>query len=145
MKLYAVRDRLIGYFLQPFPAHTDKDVLASCANAINREDNRDPIAQTPHHFEIWKLAEINDETGKVTGDPELLADCSSLVRGGIRETHGQDARADQSGKRLGTRPTQPEHPPGHPGANGSPPAGAQGAETLATPGTHQKPGGIPPN
>lgn len=136
MNIYAVRDRLIGYFLQPFPAHTDKEVLASCANAINREDNRDPIAQTPHHFEIWRLASINEETGKVTGDPEFLADCSGLVRGNLREggERGEQtvALAEASRGGASTRP----------GLDGNP---VERAPPLATqaedrPGTKTHPG-----
>lgn len=93
MKLYSVRDKLIGYFIAPFTAHNDNEVLASCARAINQEDNRDPIAQTPSHFELWKLAEINDETGKVTGDPEFLTNCSDLVRERVRKTDGPGGAA----------------------------------------------------
>lgn len=82
MNIYAIRDRLIDYFMQPFAAHSDKDVLNSLANMLSRENSNDPVAQAPHHFEIWKLCEIDQDTGWVTGKPDFLADCSTLVRTG---------------------------------------------------------------
>lgn len=96
MNLYAIRDRLIGYFMRPFPAETNFGVLAAISKAINDEDNNDALAKTPHHFEIWKLGEFNEETGKLTSQPEFLADCTSLVREGIRPGRagrGQEAQS----------------------------------------------------
>lgn len=80
MRLYAIRDRLIGYYMTPFAAPGDKDVLASLAQTINSGDNNVPLAQAPHHYEIWRLAEINEETGEVTPGREFIGDGSSLIR-----------------------------------------------------------------
>lgn len=86
MKLYALRDRLIGYYLQPFTGPDEHGVKASLAETING-DVQHALTKSPHHFELHELAEIDQETGKVTPTgPKLIADCSSLIREDIRET-----------------------------------------------------------
>lgn len=82
-QLYAVRDRLIDYFMKPFAAPNDKEVLASLAVAINQGEGNSALEQTPHHFEIWRLGSVT-ETGDLRPGKELLATCDSLVRGSIR-------------------------------------------------------------
>lgn len=136
MKIYAVRDRLIDYFLKPFIADSDKQVLASAAAAINLEDNRDPIAQTPSHFEIWRLGEIDENTGNVKATPELLADASSLLRPGLRE--GRE-RGEQTVALTESQRGGPSLRPGLDGnAHERAPAGATQAE--ARPGEKTHPG-----
>lgn len=84
LNLYAIRDRLIGYFMQPFPGPSDHQVKAAVANNVNNQEGTHAINQAPHQFELWRLAGIDEETGKVTGEPEYLCDLASLVRGGVR-------------------------------------------------------------
>lgn len=91
MKLYAIRDKMIDYFQPPFVANGDNDVLASVAIVVNTQDKTNAINQAPHHYEIYQLAEINSETGDVTACKIFIADASSLVRGGIRNTAHSDA------------------------------------------------------
>lgn len=83
MHIYAIRDRLIDYYLRPFAANDDKEVMASIATGINQGDQNSALAQTPHHFEIWRLGSVT-ETGDIRPGKELIADCASLVRGSIR-------------------------------------------------------------
>lgn len=86
LKLYAIRDRLIGYFMQPFPGPSDHQVKAAVANNLNNGEANHAINVAPHQFELWRLAGFNEETGKVTGEPEYLCDLSSLVRDRVRAT-----------------------------------------------------------
>jgi len=81
VKIYAIKDRLIGYFLTPFIAPSDKEIMGGIAHEINRPDNLAAIAQSPHHFEIYTLGEIDDE-GNITVRKEFICDCGSLVRTG---------------------------------------------------------------
>ncbi|QCQ85021.1 nonstructural protein [Blackfly microvirus SF02] len=83
MKIYAVRDRLIDYFQQPFAAPGDKEVLTAISAAVNTEGNDNAIAQAPHHYEVWRLGEVDDQ-GHINASKEFLADVSSLVRRNIR-------------------------------------------------------------
>lgn len=87
MKIYAVRDRLLDYYMQPFAGPDDKAVLASVARMVNAQGEMSDIAQAPHHFEVWELG-VLDEEGHLTPTRKLLADCASLVRPNLRErTH----------------------------------------------------------
>lgn len=83
VQIYAIRDRLIDYFMQPFVGPDDKSVLASVARLINQGEITSDIAQAPHHFEVWKLGEVTEE-GNLCPDRQLLADCSSLIRADLR-------------------------------------------------------------
>lgn len=110
MRLYALRDRLIDYFMRPFTAETDAQVLASVASTVNNQEGTDAIHTNPHQFEIWRLAEIDEKTGHIKPAHEYLADAASLVRGGIR---------DRGPGRPGTAPLHAAADSG-----GKPPAGA---------------------
>lgn len=78
MYIYAIRDRLLDYFQTPFVAPGDNEVKASVSQAIMGE-NQSAIAQTPHHFEVWKIAEVDDE-GYINPIRELVCDVSALIR-----------------------------------------------------------------
>lgn len=84
MKIYAIRDRLIDYFMQPFFGPSDKQVLAAIAQTVNDQEGKSAINQTPQHFEVWRLGEIDEQTGQVEGDREYLADAASLIRDRVR-------------------------------------------------------------
>jgi len=96
MKIYAIRDRLLDYFMQPFAGPDDKNVLAAVARTVNEQDNLSDIAQAPHHYEIWQLGEV-DQEGHITATRALIADCSSLIRTGVRERPGADTRGSAPG------------------------------------------------
>lgn len=84
MKLYAIRDRLLDFYMQPFLGPDDKPVLAALSNQISQEDNTDAISKAPHQFEVWKLADINEEA-HVIPNKQLIATCDSLIRRNFRE------------------------------------------------------------
>jgi len=83
LKLYALRDRLLDYYKQPFLGPGDKTVMASLANMINNEGDSD-FVQAPHHFELWTLAEVH-ESGEVIAAKEFICDCAGLVRKNLRD------------------------------------------------------------
>jgi len=119
MNIYAVRDRLIDYYLHPFAAHTDKEVMGALATAINREGNMDAIAQAPHHFEIWKIG-IIIENGNIQPCKELLGTADSLVRPSV-----------------GGEP--PKTSPGTPALTGGPRGAQERSDAIALP-TNARPG-----
>lgn len=84
MKLYAVRDRLLEIFQQPFVAHSDSQVMSSLAKVVNSQEEGNVITATPGDFELWSLADIEEETGRVKADPKFLANCARFVRGSVR-------------------------------------------------------------
>lgn len=83
MKIYAVRDRLIDYFQQPFAAIGDHEVQAAISQQISSGDPN-AISQAPQHFELWILA-IVQENGHIEPHRELVCEISSLVRRNVRE------------------------------------------------------------
>jgi len=144
MKIYAIRDRLIDYYMQPFLGPDDKNVLASVARLINQGEITSDIAQAPHHFEVWGLGEVQED-GTITAHRELLADCSSLIRTGLRESPADGRGNTTTPQRQRTHSDAPSRNGAHPGTHHSPvpitppePAGA--AEEL--PEAHR--GGYPP-
>lgn len=79
MNIYALKDRMIDYFLAPFAAAKDQDVMAAISQRINNVSDQDPLAQAPHHFELWRLGQVTDQ-GHLEANREFLADCSTLIR-----------------------------------------------------------------
>lgn len=129
MKLYALRDRLIGYYLQPFTAENDNAVKASLAETING-DHPHALTKSPHHFELWCLLEINQETGCIVDaepEPEFICDCSSLVREDFRE------------RGVPRNPAMPRIAPNRQGA----PIGAQGGPSAQNGSTPRSPPAAP--
>lgn len=141
MKLYALRDRMLAYFLRPFVADSHFQVLASLSETIN-SDKETTIQAAPHHFELWCLAEIDEETGRVTGTPEFLQDCAGLVRERIRP------RGESAGQPPSTPTRRAQGAPGD-REGGTAPTGAaarNGALTtaLAAPENDPRSGGSTP-
>lgn len=79
MKIYAVRDRMLDYYLHPFAAPDDKQVMGGIAQQVNNPEQMEAIAQAPQHFEIWKLGEVLDNGDLVT-NREIICNCQQLVR-----------------------------------------------------------------
>lgn len=113
MNLYAIHDRLIDHWMQPFVGNSDKEVMAAISQAINHPETTHAIAQAPHHYEIYKIGEVFE--GHIKPCREFVADCSTLVRTSIRQ--GPDPRGtalqaatganqDQAGRAPGNGKTQ---------------------------------------
>ncbi|QXP08024.1 MAG: nonstructural protein [Arizlama microvirus] len=126
MKIYAIRDRLLDYYMQPFAGPEDKAVLASIARMINTQGEQSDIAQAPHHFEVWELGEIDDE-GHINPTRKLIADCSSLVRPNIRERDQRRSAEDSPTAEIG-RGTPPSTYPDARAAQRPPQAAPPAAE-----------------
>jgi len=77
--IYAIRDRLLDHLMQPFVAPNDKVVLASISEAINNPDNKHAISQAPHHYEIYKLGEVQED-GTLVPKMDFISEASSLIR-----------------------------------------------------------------
>lgn len=121
--IYAVRDRLIDWFMRPFPANSDKEVLGAIAQQVNSEE-LNGIAQAPHHYEVWKLCEVTDN-GHVKEARVLIADCSSLIRSDLRKRHhtGDNQVPEAAGREPGPPGRNPyntgsRHPSGQTGTQG---------------------------
>lgn len=142
MKIFAVRDRLLDYYMQPFVGPSHKEVQAALARTVNNFEDTNGISQAPHHFELWELGEITEE-GHITPTRILICDCASLVRAGVRSRAEREGR--EAAEAAGPDPAQ------HRG-NGSPGGAQRGpvphpapAEEAATGEVRRSPqGGYPP-
>lgn len=86
MKIFALRDRLIDYYMTPFAAPEDRQVMAAIATNINSDQgphNAD-IKSNPHQFEIWCLAEVKED-GHIEPEKYLVCNCAQLIRRSVRE------------------------------------------------------------
>lgn len=137
MRIYAIRDRLIDYFMTPFAAPNDKEVLGSVAYQINVQEDGNAIAQAPHHYEIWVLAEVQDD-GHITPHRELICDCASLVRRDIRGGTAGRPGAPEAGEPAGVRKGTAGAAPGEARAEAGDLPDA--AEAEGSPGTKTDPG-----
>jgi len=129
MRLYAIRDRLLDYFLQPFIGPSDRQVKAAVADNVNNQESQHAVSKAPHQFELWRLAFIDETTGQVEGEREYLCDLNSLVRGGIRE--GGDAAAAALATAARERAEAPGRTGGTTGAHEPPATQPTPAERLA--------------
>lgn len=87
MKIYAIRDRLIDYWQQPFAGPDDKAVMQALARSVNNGDTTNDIAQAPHHFELHQLGEVSED-GHLIPERRFICDCAQLVRGRVRDQPG---------------------------------------------------------
>lgn len=139
MKLYAIRDRLLDYYQQPFAAHADTDVLAALSRTISNGGD-DVIAQAPQHFEIWRLGHVT-ETGHLDdSDRELLADLSALIRTRRPTTTATERElqtAQERSQGAPQRPGETANAEQRPAQDPTPPTDGTGAqEHRGTDGTH---------
>jgi hypothetical protein len=88
MKIYAIHDRLIDFWMRPFAAPDNKEVMHSLATQVNNDENVNPINQAPHQFDLYELGHI-DEQGNLHAERKQICTLSSLIRAraGQPETH----------------------------------------------------------
>lgn len=143
MKIYAIRDRLIDYYMTPFCAESDRQVMASLSTNISNPENLNAIAQCPQHFELYRLAEVDEETGNLTAKKEFLGDLTSFVRPGIRATRepGTDKGPADAGRHQGP----PGRLAGDTSAESRPAQGPPPATRSAAEGPHPAHRGVPSN
>jgi len=79
VKIYAIHDRLIEFWMRPFAAPDAKEVMHSLATQVNTNDVN-PISQAPHHFDLYELGHV-DDTGHLKPERKLICTLSSLIRG----------------------------------------------------------------
>lgn len=142
MKIYAIRDRLIDYWMQPFAAPEHKAVQQALARQVNDGPETSDIAQAPHQFELHQLGFVTED-GHLSPEREFICDLSSLIRPGLRNR----------GERPNTlAPFEPVQSTGHPGGdrgNGHPNGAPVPSAPPATAGEAQEVlqgprGGYPP-
>jgi hypothetical protein len=140
MKIYAIYDVMIAYYLHYFMEGNHKQAKSRISETINTPGHSS-IQKTPHHFEIHHLGEINDETGQVTGyagQNTILCNCRELVRTDVREEPEPGTPPVQQAAK---RSTDPYNRSGERASgNHSLPAKAAQAEPGSTQSARTRPG-----
>lgn len=82
MKLYfAVKDLAVQAFGTPFLVRSTGEAIRSFQDEVNKQDGNSAIAAHPEDYELYRIGEYEDETGKLTGiEPELSARAKDLKR-----------------------------------------------------------------
>ena len=81
LRLFSIKDRLMGVFLTPFPARADveaiRQVQASFADPAMRQT---PVVTSPQDYDLFYLGEFDDETGSLSSfTPVLLKNLRDLA------------------------------------------------------------------
>lgn len=77
MKLYAIKDTIIGKFMNPFLMHNDNEATRAFKIAINSNQNTS-IVMNYQDMNLYKLGEYNDETGEITAEVKYITNGTSV-------------------------------------------------------------------
>lgn len=78
MKMYGIFDRAISaYTGPPFFQPTNAAAMRTVKMEATREGSQ--LNATPTDFELWHLADFNEQTGQVSGSPERIARIEDLI------------------------------------------------------------------
>lgn len=68
----AVRDSAMGAFMRPILVPAIGIGIRSFADEVNRKDENNGLNRHPSDYELWSLAEFDDETGRYTQNDETM-------------------------------------------------------------------------
>lgn len=79
--MFAVKDLATQAYGNPFTTRAQGEALRSFQDEANADPAKSAIAQHPEDYELYKLAEYDDEAGIIHGlpQPELIARAKDLL------------------------------------------------------------------
>ena len=80
MTLYAIKDDLAQGFIQYMPGKELATLRRGLMNVVNSNDSKNLMCTNPEDFSLYKLGDINDETGELTSDVKFEFRLSDLVK-----------------------------------------------------------------
>lgn len=78
MKIYAVKDTVIGKFMSPFYNQNDNTAKRSFEIAINSPGE---IAKLYKDLQLYRLGEFDEDTGEIKSDMEFLLNGTDVKKG----------------------------------------------------------------
>lgn len=63
IKIYAVKDRALDAFMQPFYAHSDGYAIRSFTDEINKQGST--FNAHPDDYDLWRIGTYTDTTGLI--------------------------------------------------------------------------------
>lgn len=79
MIILSVRDNLANRYGKPFFIANEAEGMRLFKMTVNDPKN-DLIYNNPEDFELWKLGYFDERSGKITFDPEKLADGKAVKK-----------------------------------------------------------------
>lgn len=80
LKIFAIRDRQLNAYMQPFFAPTSGAATRGFRDLVNEQGHQ--LNKHPEDYELWHLGEFDDATGKVmNGELTQIAIAINLKEG----------------------------------------------------------------
>lgn len=80
IRLYSIRDRLLGVYLAPFSARADVDALRQIKASLSDERMATSgLATNPSDFDLCYMATLDDETGQVFPEQHAAGSAPCIV------------------------------------------------------------------
>ena len=108
MKLYIIKDNLIGFTNPPFPCQSD-EAAKRLFVMLARESQQNIVNQYPENTELWKLGELDEKTGQITSDVVFLDKALPYIP--------QPVPVPQASPWTGTPKTEPQEVKKNDGSN----------------------------
>jgi hypothetical protein len=77
MKLYAIFDRAVAAYMQPFPAHSNAHAIRLFSDHAN--ENNSPVNKHPEDYSLDYLTDFNEADGTMNGTPNRIAKANDYV------------------------------------------------------------------
>lgn len=78
MKIYAVKDTIVGTFMVPFYQHNEAEARRGFELAINSNGE---IAKLYKDLQLFELGEFNEITGEIKSEVKFIANGAEMKRG----------------------------------------------------------------
>lgn len=104
IRLYSVKDRLLGVYLAPFAARADVEAVRQMkATLKDPQMQGSSLMQSPKDFDLCYISTMDDETGEVFGEihaagpaPAVVVNIGKLLAAEARNAEDVEAKtADQ--------------------------------------------------
>lgn len=76
MKLYSLKDVVVGHFRNPAQFNNDQECIRAIKVALNSVND---LSRQCEDLQMWYLGEFDTETGVITSDIKLLANLIDFV------------------------------------------------------------------
>lgn len=80
MKLYSVKDKRAKEFGAIMALPTDAHAVRSFTQEVNRKDEHNMLNQFPDDFAMYSVGNFDQDTGQITGEPQLLLEAIAAKR-----------------------------------------------------------------
>ena len=80
MKIYAIKDTKAGFIIRPIMHPNDAVAVRDFTNLVNNSNELNQIAMNYTDFELWHIADFDQDTGVITPCLEFLVNGSNVKK-----------------------------------------------------------------